>query len=395
MSDRPVGKPRAMPLAAGAVVIGLALSAWTWSSDPSQLLAGYLTAWLAALEVVLGVHVLRWLNNLTGGAWGVPVRRIAPAARALLPLLAVAFMPIALSLAELYPWAAPEAASDKLLQHKRPWLNPDGFQIRAIVYFAIWTLADLWIVRLERIARESPSEDTERRLRIRSAQALLLYGLSMTFASVDWAMSLEPHWYSAAYGVIVVIGQGLGALAFTTLATAVIQAAREVSHDHDAHHHEEHEHHQEDGHGKPPVLQDLGNLLLAFTMLFTYVSFSQFLIIWFGDLPEEVVWYVRRIEHGWQWVAGALALLHFGAPFATLLSRRAKRTPQIVGAIAAGLLFMRWVDTVWKVGPARDGGAALTFAMYLGPALLVGGLVGGALAMLIARDVRADESLQR
>jgi len=213
-----------------AVLIGVLLSAKVWSDDQSVLLGGYLNAWLCLLEVVLGLHVLRWLNNLTGGAWGKPFRLYSAAARPLLLLAALLFVPIALNLPAIYEWANPASASDPIIAKKRLYLNVEAFQIRAVVYFVGWMLLDLWIRALERRALRDPSEPNERKVRMRSAQALLFYGLSMTFAAVDWAMSLEPHWYSAAYGVIAVIGQGLAAIAFASLLTARKERQEEFAH---------------------------------------------------------------------------------------------------------------------------------------------------------------------
>ncbi|MGC3967467.1 MAG: hypothetical protein QM775_08895 [Pirellulales bacterium] len=206
----------------------------------------------------------------------------------------------------------------------------------------------------------------------------------MTFASVDWAMSLEPHWYSAAYGVIAVVGQGLAALAFTALLAARAKLQNDPPHEpaaHGAHEHAAAGHaangHAGNGHDHghhPTLLQDLGNLMLAFTMLFTYVSFSQFLIIWFGDLPEEVVWYLARFEHGWQVLAVGLVLFHFAVPFGALMPRGVKRNPRTLTAVACLILVVHWFDGVWKIGPAFHGSALQTIGAYIGPALLVAGV---------------------
>lgn len=389
-----------------AVVIGALLSAKVWSEDQSVLLGGYLNAWLCLLEVVLGLHVLRWLNNLTGGAWGKPLRLYSAAARPLLLLAAILFVPIALNLPAIYEWANPASASDPIIAKKRLYLNVEAFQIRAVVYFAGWLLLDLWIRALERRALRDPSEPNERKVRMRSAQALLFYGLSMTFGSVDWAMSLEPHWYSAAYGVIAVIGQGLAAIAFTALLTARKERQEEFAHPELAaaahkpdarHHHPGHRGAKDHDTHHPTLLQDLGNLMLAFTMLFTYTSFSQYLIIWFGDLPEEVVWYVHRFEHGWQCVAAGLLAFHFALPFVALLPRGVKRNPRAMTIIASWILFMRWLDGVWKVGPAFHAsaaagyGAGATLLAYAGPGLLMAGLFALLMAWLLPRQAEIVE----
>jgi hypothetical protein len=330
----------------------------------------YLTAWLYLLSITLGSQVLLWLHNLTGGQWGRAARPTLRAAAALVPIVALAFIPIALEVRTIYHWAAVEGTTtDPILLHKHPWLNVQGFQIRAAIYFALWVLGGFYVRAAERRAEREGTEESARRVRVRSAQSIGAYGLSMTFASVDWAMSLDAHWFSAAYGVIFVIGQGLSALAFQTLMTARRQAAGDTI----AGHHEsaEGEHSVNDHHATP--LQDLGNLLLAFTMLWAYTSFSQFLIIWFGDLPEENVWYLKRFHNGWQAAAWALLLFHFAAPFFALMRRQTKRDPKAVGLVASGMVLMRAIEVTWQVAPEFGPVSVRTVAATLGALLLMGG----------------------
>ena len=367
----PTGKSRFAALA--VAVLGAAL--WFGVAYGDRRLGGaaYLAAWLYLLSITLGSQVLLWLHNLTGGQWGRAARPSLEAAASLVPLVGLAFVPIALEVRTIYTWAAVEGVtSDPILLHKRPWLNVQGFQIRAAVYFAIWIVAGFYVRRAERRAEREASEAAARSVRIRSGQAIGLYGLSMTFASVDWGMSLDPHWYSAAYGVIFVIGQGLSALAFQTLVAARSLAAYRLAHPVDAQASADGEHSVNDHHASP--LQDLGNLLLAFTMLWAYVSFSQFLIIWFGDLPEEVVWYLKRFHGGWQIAAWALLLFHFALPFFALMQRQTKRDPRAVGAVASGMILLRAVDLAWHVLPEFGPASVRAVAATLGALLLLGGL---------------------
>ncbi|MEX2026680.1 MAG: hypothetical protein WEH44_05255, partial [Pirellulaceae bacterium] len=262
------------------------------------------------------------------------------AAASTLPLVGVLFLPIAFGLFHIYEWTdESHMAGDPILAHKQPYLNPTSFFLRAGVYWLIW-LALLFFVRLTSRRVYPFGSEAARRVRVTSGLGLGLSGLAITFASFDLGMSLEPHWYSTIYGVIFFVGQGLAALAFTIVAlvywpadeNAVVVAG-------------------------PDDLHDLGKLLLAFTMFWAYVSFSQFLIIWYGNLPEEVVWYQRRFAHGWQWVAVAIAVFHFILPFLVLLGRDIKRHARPLAVVALWMVVMRWVDTVWQIEPAfaREG----------------------------------------
>jgi hypothetical protein len=296
----------------------------------------YLLAFLFWTGIAVGCMAIAMLNHLTGGAWGAVMRRPLESGAATLPLMALLFVPIALSLHRLYEWSHAEAlARDPLLRHKSAYLNPAFFIGRTLVYFAGWIfLAQLlrkWSLDMDRNA--DPAR--RRRLQLFSSIGLVVYGLTVTFASIDWVMSLEPHWYSTMYGVLFIIGQALGAFSLM-IAVTVLLARREplsevVTRD---------------------TLQDQGKLLLAFVMLWSYVAFSQFLIVWSGNLPEEVTWYIARFRGGWGAVGLLLVVFHFFIPFVLLLSRTTKRAPRVLGATAALVLVMRFVDLVWLVLPA-------------------------------------------
>ncbi|MGH9672677.1 MAG: hypothetical protein ACRD44_05800, partial [Bryobacteraceae bacterium] len=195
------------------------------------------------------------------------------------------------------------------------------------------------------------------RLQSLSAPGLILYGLTVTFASVDWAMSLEPHWYSTIYGVLFMVGQALATLAFV-LVTLMWMSRRPPMSEVLA----------------PSHFHDLGTLMFAFVMLWAYVGFSQYLIIWSGNLPEETPWYIRRLEGGWGWIAGLLIVFHFAVPFLMLLSRALKKRIAILGPVAAGMLVVRLADMYWMIAPAaHHGHFRVTFSDVLAP-VAVGGL---------------------
>lgn len=302
----------------------------------------YLVAWLFWLTVALGCWGWELVHNLTGGNWGRPIRQILAAAAATLPLLALAFLPLIPTLSELYPWAreAEVAASPRLL-HKQAYLNVPFFLSRVAGYFAVWIISGWAVRRAERQVVAAKSPESLARLQGRSGFALLLFCVTISFAAIDWCMSLEPHFTSVAYGILFLISLSLAGLA----------SALAVEHG--------------EGPGKnsaiktPDVLNDQGNLLLAFVMLWAYVSFCQFLIIWYSNLPEEAVWYTRRLTHGFQIAAGALIGLNFVLPFVLLLSRDVKRSPRLMKAVAAGLLGMHWVEILWLVEPAFEGSELL------------------------------------
>ncbi len=360
----------AVGLVAGAAAgIGAAL-------DLDRFLESYLLAFLFWLALPLGGLALALLHRLTGGSWGFAIRRVLEAATGTLPLMALLFVPLALSVEHLYPWSnAAAVAADPVLQHKLAWLNPAGFRLRALSYFALW-IALAWILnRLSaRLDREADAR-TERRLRALAGPGIGLYVISMTLAAVDWAMSLEPHWSSTLYGLTFVVGQGLATFAFAILVSAWL-AVREpfarwltVEHFH-----------------------DLGKLLFAFVLLWAYLAYSQYLIIWSGNLAEETPWYLHRSSHGWQALALALIALHFFLPFGLLLTRKVKRTPRLLARVAAGLLGMRLLDLAWLILPAfHPGGLALWWTDLAVP-LAMGGL--WLYLFLVNLERRALPSLQ-
>ncbi len=327
---------RLVPLALGAAVVGGTAAVWGWQYHRAGWWPAYLLAWQYWAGFTLGSLAILLLHNLTGGAWGGPVRSALRAAAACLPLVALLFVPLALKPSEIYEWADPSHVErDPILQHKARYLNVDAFRIRAAVYFAVWFTLEI-LLSWQRRRQPRPGELAEKRLRRFSGQGLALHGLAVTFASIDWLMSLEPHWFSTIYGVIWFASQGLAALAFAiVIASWAPQMRAAAPHD-----------------PQRDALHDLGKLLLAFVMFWAYVAFSQFFIIWYGNLPEEVVWYVKRFERPWGAVAVAIALLHFAAPFVLLLSRELKRDPRLLGALAMGLLVVHWIDALWQVAPA-------------------------------------------
>lgn len=349
---------RVQRLAIGIGGAALLVCAIAGLTNPTQLLRSYLVAYLFWMGAALGCLALLMIQHVTGGAWGVAVRRLLESGARTVPVMALLFLPIALGVGELYEWAQPEhVAHDPLLQQKALYLNVPFFLARAAFYFLAWALLaralSRWSLRQDESFDPKPAE----RMELVSRGGLVLLGLTMSFAAVDWAMSLEPHWFSTIYGVIYMGGSALTAFALVIPMAALL-----------AHH--------------PPLkglitqdqLSDLGKLLLAFVMLWAYFNFSQFLIIWSGNLPEEITWYLARLRGGWQWVALLIVLAHFALPFALLLSRRLKRNPQALALVALFLLVLRYVDTFWLVAPAWEPSRLGIHLLDAAAVLALGGL---------------------
>ncbi len=317
-------------------VIGVLASLVGALGSADQFFRSYLFGFLFITMLAWGALALLMIQHLTGGFWGLSTRRILEAATRTFPLLALLFVPIALGLPRIFIWAHPDVvALDPILRHKSPYLNPAFFVGRAVFYFLAWSalahFLSKWSLEQD---RDGVSHGRGRALRSLSGGGLVLLTLTITFASVDWAMSLSPHWFSTMYGVLFIVGSVLAAMALTIVMVSSMN-------------------------GEAPFLtavkantmHDLGKLMLAFVMLWAYVNLSQFLIIWSGNLPEEIPWYMQRLQGGWQWVGLALVLFHFVLPYLLLLSRDLKRSAPLLSKVAGLLLLMRLVDLFWLVAP--------------------------------------------
>jgi hypothetical protein len=304
--------------------------------SPSQFFQSYLFAYLFWIGIALGCLAIMMLHHLVGGGWGIVIRRLLEAATMTLPLMAVLFVPLLFGLHDLYLWARPaEVASDANLQHKSPYLNVSFFVIRASIYFVAWiavaSLLRWWSLKQDRIA----DPVLTRRFQRLSGPGLALYGLTVTFASIDWVMSLEPHWFSTIYGMLMAIGQWLTGMAFVIVILALLAKDPPLS---DV--------------LSPQLFHDLGNLLFAFIFLWGYIAFCQYLLVWSGNLTEEIPWYLHRTAGGWKWIALVLILFHFAVPFLLLLSRDIKRSAGALSAVAAVIVLIHLLNQFWMVEPA-------------------------------------------
>ncbi len=337
------------------------LENWARSAGLLALLAGIATlvgllvdaaafqrAWLLAFVTWSGLPVgalgFRMMHALTGGEWGRAVGGALDALQRTMLLMALLFLPLLWGLPLLYPWARPGFAADPELAHKTALLNAPGFAVRGLAFLVGWELLGFVLYR------------TRGRLRAAiAALGLIAYAVTVTLAALDWVMSLDPQWISTVFGIRFLIGQTLTALAFAVAVAAFTAARPDTS-----------------WRPEPKTLRDLGNLLLAWLVLWTYLEFMQLLIIWNGNLPHGIPWYVARSEGGWLGVSVALALLHFAVPFWLLLFRANKEDPRRLCRIALWLLLMRVLDDSWMVLPAF--GAPLHWLDLVVP-LAMGGLV--------------------
>ncbi len=338
-------------------VVAAVICAISAFAAPRYFFPAYLVAFLFWWGISLGCLALALLTHLTGGGWGRSIRRVLEVGYSTLPLMALAFIPLLFGMHYLYEWSIPEhVAHDQILQKKEAYLNVPFFIWRAIGYFAVWILLGLWVSWLSSGYDPEDEQQRRRNLSLLAGPGLIIWVLTVTFASVDWAMSIEPHWFSSMFGVIFLAGQGISALAFAIVVTIVLRMYRPIAEV-----------------ATTPRLHDLGNLLLAFVMFWTYVSFTQYLIIWSGNLPEETPWYIKRSDNGWEFVGLLLILLNFITPFLLLLIRQTKRNLQRFISVAILLLVMRLVDLYWTIIPTYSPGRIWINGLILITPLAIGG----------------------
>jgi hypothetical protein len=337
--------------------IGIAASAiGFFTLDRTLFLQSYLIAFIFWMGITMGSLALLMVQYLSGGAWGLFARRVFEASTRNVLVMLVLFIPIALNLPVLYPWARPEALNEKIIQEKAAYLNVGFFYARAALYFAILFglsfFLNRWSKEQDDTALRAPGPK-DGRMRVLSGPGVALYILTVTFMSVDWIMSLDPHFSSTIFGILTLGGQGLSTFAFTILVLSALSQFKPMS-----------------AIAKPDLFHDLGKLMLAFVMLWAYFNVSQLIIIYQGNLPEEIPWYLRRLHGYWLPIAVTVLLGHFVLPFLLLLSRDIKRHSKLLARLAIFVLAMRVVDLVWVIGPIfREGGTTihwLDFAMVLG-----------------------------
>ena len=358
-------------------------------AQPDQFFQAYLLAFIAWLGVTLGSMAILMIRHLTGGGWGMVIRRIMGAAMRCIPLMALLFVPILFGLPRLYVWARPlNSVSDlKLRAHladiTQSYLNVRGFVERAIIYFAIWYLLSFLLSRWSREQNQPPLRDNSARFKAVSGPGLILYAFTISFAAIDWIMSIDPTWISTIYGLIILIGELLSAMCFAVVIERILVPYKPMSEM-----------------LKPSFVHDHGKWMLTFIMVWAYFSFSQWLIIWAGNLPDEITWYMKRLNGGWGYVGLFLVLFHFAGPFAMLLSRPFKRNVYRLVWLAVWLMLMRLVDLFWIIEPNFSGTFNVTWLEIVVP-IAMGGLWLwffcrnlSSLPLLPAYDIYATEVLE-
>ncbi len=317
-------------------VIGAALTVVGGFINPEQFFRSYLFGYIFWFNLTLGCLAGVMAHNLTGGDWGEATRRQLEAGMRVLPLIALLVLPILFGLPKIYEWANPEhVAHSAVLQQKAGYLNPTFFIIRIGVYFSIWLTLAAYLYKWSGELDRTPNLSIVRRMENLSGPGVVIYFLTSTFASFDLLMSLEPHWYSTLYGLFFIVCQALAMLTVMIGVTTWLSRYEPLSHVVTEKH-----------------FHDLGKLTHGFVVFWTYGMFSQFIIVWSGNLPEEIIWYVHRIAGGWKAVAVCLVVFHFVVPFFLLLSRNNKMRKNALVKIAGFIIFMRFVDLYWWISPA-------------------------------------------
>jgi len=322
----------------GALLVGLLVSALFISGlfiDRAQFFHAYLVGFIFWAGITLGSLALLMLQHLTGGAWGVVIRRVLEASTRTLPLILLLFIPVVVGLKQIYPWMnAAEMSSPALRLKAAKYVNPSFFVTRAAIYFALWSVLALLLTWLSLKQDRTADLKCGKQMRLLSGPGLGIFVITVTFAAIDWVMSLDPSWSSTIFGLIFVASWTMSALAFTVLASAWLSQREPMN-----------------AVLRPSHFQDLGNLTLTLVMLWTYFAFSQYLIIWSANLPEETTWYVARKHGGWGAIALVIAILQFAFPFLILLSRAAKSSGRKLALLALLILLMRALDAIWLIEP--------------------------------------------
>jgi hypothetical protein len=368
----------------GIALLGALVCALLGAANPRQFFFSWLVSFLFFLSLALGALFFVLIQYASQGGWGVVLRRIGETTFATLPVMAALFIPVILGLHDLYSWSVPGAAEhDALLRWKSPYLNVPFFLIRAAVYFACWSFIAILYYR------RSSGQDTtgdplvSARLRRVAGPSIIVLALTQTFASVDWIMSLTPHWYSTMFGVYFFAGSFVGFIALLSIVAVAMRQAGLL-----------------DAVITPEHLQDVGKLLFGFTAFWAYIAFSQFFLMWYANLPEETIWYKARLEGSWRIVTVFLMVGHFGIPFFYLMGYAVKRRGTTLAIGGVWLLTMHFIDLYWQVMPTLHPEGLRPSLLDVAALFTVGGCFVAATSWLMRRqalvplrDPRLAESL--
>ena len=371
-------------IAAVVALLGIVTCAILGAANPKQFFFSWLVSFLFFVSLALGALFFVLIQFAAQGGWGIVLRRIGETIFATIPAMATLFVPLLFGLQDLFEWADHDAAeSDALLRWKAPYLNVPFFLIRAALFFGIWSFIALLYYRGSRSQDLTGDLGVSARLRRLAGPAIMVLALTQTFASVDWIMSLTPHWYSTMFGVYFFAGSFVGFIALLSVVAAAMRGAGLLDTIISAEH-----------------LHDLGKFLFAFTVFWTYIAFSQFFLVWYGNLPEETTWYKARMEGSWMTVSLFLMAGHFVAPFFYLMGRAVKRKGATLAVGGVWLLAMHFVDLYWQVMPTLHPEGVSPSALDVAAFAAVGGCFVAAASWLMRRqalvplrDPRLAESL--
>jgi hypothetical protein len=357
--------------------------------QPQEFFRGYLLGFMCWLGVALGSMAILMIRHLTGGGWGTVIRRILGAAMRTLPLLAILFIPVLFGIHRIYIWAQPLSNipdihyREHLEKLTHTYLSVGFFIGRAVFYFAVWILLSFLLSKWSKQTDHPNAPDNSQRFKAVSGPGLIFYAFSIGFASIDWLMSLDPSWISTIFGLIILIGEILSAMCFAVVVERILVNYEPMSEL-----------------LKPEFVHDHGKWILTFIMVWAYFSFSQWLIIWAGNLPSEITFYLKRLSGGWGWIGLILVLFHFAVPFAILLSRPFKRNIRKLVWVAVWLMLMRYLDLFWIVEANFSKTFVITLADIVVP-IAIGGIWLwyffrnlASLPLLPAYDLDAHEVLQ-
>jgi len=370
----------------GAVlaVLGAVACAILGLGNPKQFYFSWLVSFLFFTSLALGALFFVLIQYAAQGGWGIVLRRIGETIFATIPVMALLFVPVVLGLHDLYEWSHAGAAEhDALLRWKAPYLNTTFFLIRALIFFGLWSGIAILYYRGSRGQDVTGDPGVSARLRRLAGPAIIVLALTQTFASIDWIMSLTPHWYSTMFGVYFFAGSFVGFIALLSVVVVATRAAGLLETLITAEH-----------------MHDIGKFLFAFTAFWAYISFSQFFLMWYGNMPEETIWYKARMEGSWMTVSILLMAGHFGVPFLYLMGRSVKRKGATLAAGGAWLLAMHYLDLYWQVMPTLHPEGLRPSVLDVAAFVTVGGCFLAAAALLMRRqalvpirDPRLAESL--
>ena len=339
-------------------VIGIALAIIFGLRGSQQFFRSYLLAYVYWVSIPLGCMAILMMHHLTGGWWGLPIRRILEAGTRTMQFMAILFIPVLIGMPQLYAWdRIQDVQADPILQDKRWYLNPGGFIVRAIVYFAIWMALAYLLNKWSREQDRTGDRALAGRMSKLSGPGLVLWGFLVSGAAIDWVMSLEPHWFSTIYGMLFIVIEALAAMSFAVFVLRMLSNHPPIKDS-----------------VAPSRFNDLGNLMLVFVMLWAYLAFDQLIIIWAGNLKDEIPWYTQRAFGGWAPVGVILVVFHFFVPFLLLLQRSVKRRLKLLAMVAGWIVALTLIDVYWIVAPSYEKYAPRVHLMDVFAVIGIGGL---------------------